>query len=124
MAEIREKLVEILDKDIDFYEALSTCNIHCAVFSTTLFESIGMGIPTLILGLPGSEHISAIVEYECAKIAKTPEEFIRILQRSKIDIQFLKQWEKDTISNQSFFWEPEPSRKIQRLMFQHYAETP
>jgi len=107
--------IEIIHKDVSFYNALSECHVHCSVFSTTLFESIGMGVPTIIINLPGAEHVYSIVENGCGKIAGSPLEFMEMLQRLKNNKHYLKEWRSHTEANQGYFWGSDPGEKIQKL---------
>jgi hypothetical protein len=110
-----EGAVEIINKNKGFYDVLMECHVHCAVFSTTLLESIGMEIPTMIINLPGAEHVSSIAKYGCARIAHSPSDFVHILQRSKSEKDYLKKWREEMLENQSYLWEPEPGSKFQIL---------
>lgn len=108
--------VEIVDRDEDFYKLLSGCHIHCSTFSTTLLESLGMGIPTVILGLPGSEHVIPVTERGYCKVAKTPGELASIIEDSAGGGNYLDDWHKNTKKNRSYFWEPNASENLQKII--------
>lgn len=113
--EIKQR-VEVLGTDEEFYTSLATRHIHCSVFSTTLIESLGLGIPTMIIGLPGFENALPITEKGYCKIAHTPSEFVAILKDSVEKESYLSAWHENTCSNKPYFWEPEPSEKMHRFV--------
>jgi hypothetical protein len=108
--------VTILDKHEEYYHLLTQYHIHCSVYSTTILESLGMGVPTVILGLPGSENVIPVTDRGYCKVASTPEDFISIMKDSARGDDYLVEWHKSTCKNRSFFWEPQPSENLQRAI--------
>jgi hypothetical protein len=108
--------VTILDKGEEFYRLLATYHIHCSVYSTTLLESLGMGVPTVILGLPGSENVIPVTERSYCKIARTPEEFVAILREAAGKKEYLLDWHTNTCKNRSYLWEPNASENLHRVI--------
>ena len=108
--------VTVIKETHDFYEAVSNCHIHCAVFSTTLFESIGLGIPTIILNLPGVENVSILIEKGYAKFASTPLEFIDIIKNCENQNNYLKEWHTKTLQAQTHLWETGVGEKLRQLI--------
>lgn len=116
--------VQILDKNEEYYQLLKKYHIHCSVYSTTLLESLGMGVPTVILGLPGSENVIPVTESGYCKVAKSPEEFVSILKESAGKEDYLLDWHKNTCKNRSYFWEPDASENLRRIIADIVKDQP
>lgn len=108
--------IEILDKTREYYDLLKNCHVHCSVYSTTLLESIGLGVPTLILGLPGSEAVLPVAEGGFCRMADSPEVFASILHDAVHEPGFVLDWHKSTVKNRSYIWEPNASRNIHEVL--------
>jgi hypothetical protein len=106
----------VLDGGEEFYELLGKHHVHCSVFSTTLLESVGLGVPTIILGLPGSENALPMSERGHCNVVNSPGEFAAVLARVAENASELEQWHRNTIENRSYFWEPNASANIQALL--------
>ncbi|MCZ6642760.1 MAG: hypothetical protein O7F71_14370 [Gammaproteobacteria bacterium] len=104
--------VGVLDAADDFYELMLNHHIHCSVFSTTLLESIGLGVPTMIIGLPGSDNALPMTEKGYCKVANSPDEFAALLGEAACDAAVLADWVANTKRNISYFWEPGASANI------------
>ncbi len=108
--------VGILGATDDFYELLGSHHIHCSVFSTTLLESVGLGVPTMIIGLPGSDNALPMTERGYCKVANSPDEFAAVLGEAANDTAALADWERNTKRNLSYFWEPNASANIHQAI--------
>jgi len=106
----------VLKSDQNFYELLGKHHLHCSVFSTTLLESIGLGVPTMIIGLPGSENAIPLAEKSYCRLASSPEEFVTILGETAGNDQALEEWRQRTMSDLAYFWEPDASAKIRAIV--------
>jgi hypothetical protein len=106
----------VLDGGEEFYELLAKHHVHCSVFSTTLLESVGLGVPTIILGLPGSENALPMSERGHCKVVNSPEEFAAVLARVAENAAELGEWHRNTIKHRSHFWEPNANANIRALL--------
>lgn len=104
--------LDLIASSEEFYDVVQQHHVHCSVFSTTLLESIGLGVPTIILGLPGSENALAITDKGHCRVARTPEEFAATLTEAAASQDVLTEWHQKTKQNRSHFWEPGASANI------------
>lgn len=63
------------------YELMTRTDFHLSIFSTSHFEALGLGVPTIVLGLPGHTTVASLYEEGDAKLAKTPEELFEIVRQ-------------------------------------------
>jgi len=110
------RVIKILDKNIELYQALTNSDIHCGVHSTTLFESVAFGIPTIILNIPGCEEVYTLVENGSAKLASSPDELCNILNSVVSDKIFYSEWKRTTVINRGYFFESDPDQKLEQLL--------
>jgi hypothetical protein len=115
--------VTLLDGRADFYKVLCGHHVHCSVFSTTLLESIGLGIPTMIIGLPGSESALPVRERSHSKLASTPEEFAAMLTELARNRDALANWHRETTRGSPYFWQPDASANIHALVAGQLGQT-
>jgi hypothetical protein len=64
-------------------ELLSAADAHVSISSACHYESLGIGVPTIVLPLPGHEHVLPLVEAGHAALAATPAELLRLLVESR-----------------------------------------
>lgn len=108
--------VEIVDKSSSLYEKLSEVDIHCSVYSTTLFESVGMGIPTVVLGLPGWRNVKILLDRGAALYAGDAPAVAATIGRVLEVPGFYDEWQARTERNGEYFFSPyDPERA--RLLF-------
>jgi hypothetical protein len=106
--------VDVLDRGGDFYDALRGCHVHCSAFSTTLLESVGLGVPTLIVGLPGSEAVSPFAEAGACRMEEDADALAALL--SRLDGAELADWHRQTLQSRERFWAPDPGAAMRRLL--------
>ena len=107
--------VEIMDPTDSLYDRLDEVDVHCACYSTTLSESVGLGIPTVVLGLPGWKNAEVLVDRGASLFARSPKELAQILHRVFEDRTFLREWREETKRSGSYFWEPFTAKRAQEL---------
>jgi hypothetical protein len=73
------KNFRILSPKDDIYEVLAASEVQVGVYSTALFEGMALGVRTIVVRLPGSEHMAAAVESGDAVFAQDPQEIARLL---------------------------------------------
>ena len=61
-------------------ELLSAADAHVSISSACHYESLGIGVPTIVLPLPGHEHVLPLVDAGHAALAATPAELLRHLR--------------------------------------------
>lgn len=89
--------IDIIDNnkdDIHYYFAQS--DIQVGVGSTALFEGLGYGLKTIVVKLPGHEYLDKLYKDSIALLVKDADELVYCINSSP----------KATISNISYFWEP------------------
>ena len=112
----RCKGIEVVKTKYDFYSAIGEAQIHCGVFSTTLFESIGLGIPTLVLNLPGHENCAPLIDNNLVKFAETPSDFVAILNNAFQSETYYEEWQRQTDDERCAFWFNRPTEKMNELL--------
>ncbi len=108
--------VRILPRDSSFYTALHECHLHASVFSTTLFESVGLSIPTVILGLPGWTNAKPLVDSGAADFIESPDSFrehiLHLMQQRESYERLLDRASK----NAEPFWAKGPGPRFQEIL--------
>jgi hypothetical protein len=61
-------------------ELLSEADAHVSISSACHFESLGIGVPTIVLSLPGYEAVLPLVAAGHASLVETPAELLRLLR--------------------------------------------
>ena len=61
------------------YELLIRVDYHLSVYSASHFDALGLGIPTIVLGLPGYTSVSPLYESGDAMLAHTPKELYELV---------------------------------------------
>jgi hypothetical protein len=64
-------------------ELLSEADAHVSISSACHYESLGIGVPTIVLPLMGHEHVLPLVEAGHAALAETPAELLRLLRETR-----------------------------------------
>jgi hypothetical protein len=64
-------------------ELLSAADAHVSISSACHYESLGIGVPTIVLPLPGHEQVLPLVDAGHAALAATPAELVRLLGESR-----------------------------------------
>ncbi|HUP32329.1 MAG TPA: hypothetical protein VM184_04795, partial [Gaiellaceae bacterium] len=64
-------------------ELLSEADAHVSISSAAHFESLGIGVPTIVLPLPGHEEVAPLVAAGHAALAETPAELVRLLRDAR-----------------------------------------
>ncbi|MGC8576260.1 hypothetical protein [Caldisericum sp.] len=77
----------LTDEDMDLYQVLLASDTHSTISSTVFLEAMALGIPNIIMELPGFESVSEINLQDCILFAKSSEDFIeklRLIMREDI----------------------------------------
>jgi len=108
--------VAVCDPQLDFYEALGSCHLHASVFSTTLVESVGLGVPSVVIGLPGAENANALVESAACRRVNSAAEMAELLRSLQAGPDALSAWHARTLEAARHFWAPNPGPTLRRLL--------
>jgi hypothetical protein len=73
------KNLRISDESEDFYALLGSADVQIGVYSTAVFEGMAMGARTIILALPGAEHMAQAVALGDAVLAESQNDVARLL---------------------------------------------
>lgn len=64
-------------------ELLSAADAHVSISSACHYESLGIGVPTIVLPLPGYEQVLQLVDAGHAALAATPAELLQRLMEAR-----------------------------------------
>jgi hypothetical protein len=107
--------IEVMDPADSLYNRLDVLDIHCACSSTTLFESVAMGIPTVVIGLPGWKNAEVLVNRGASLFAGSPKELAQIFRSASEDSAFLGKWREETKTSGSYFFESFTAKRAEEL---------
>ena len=65
------------------YELMITVDYHLSIYSASHFDALGLGVPTIVLGLPGYTSVAPLYENGDAMLADTPEDLYRHISNPK-----------------------------------------
>jgi hypothetical protein len=82
----------------DPYEPLLESDVQMGVYSTLLFEGMALGARTIVLDLPGAEHMRPVIARGDAVLARTAQDAVACLQTAP-----------KSASNDSYYAPPAPS---------------
>jgi len=108
--------VDVCEPQMDFYAALAGCHLHASVFSTTLVESVGLGVPTIVIGLPGAENASALVESGACRRVDSAGELGEVLRSMQADPDALLEWHRQTQVAARDYWAPDSRATTRRVL--------
>ncbi len=74
--------VTIADRDVDLYRLFAESEYQVGVFSTAVYEGIGMGCRTVLMDLPGVEYMEKLVERNLAVLHRHGESLRDSLARA------------------------------------------
>jgi hypothetical protein len=64
----------VVHNKVNLYELMYACGVQVGAYSTALFEGLHTGLVTVIIDMPGTEHMEAILEEERAVLCKSSDE--------------------------------------------------
>ncbi len=108
--------VEVLDKRSSIYDALTACHVHCSAYSTTLFESVGMGIPTVVLGMEGWENMKVLLESGAASFAADAAGLRSLVEPMADDLEQYDVMRQRAEESGRYFYEPFEEDKVSELL--------
>lgn len=95
-----------LDKPL--YDYFIDSDLHLSVVSAAIFESIEIGLPTVIINNEGREYYSDIVKKGILKYTKTNEDIIKIINSMILKDENWECWNNKIIKSRNYFFsEPE-----------------
>lgn len=63
----------------DLYRLLASADVQIGVYSTSLYEGMVLGLRTIVLALPGAEHLTRVIEEGDAAFARNAAEAAALL---------------------------------------------
>ena len=72
------------DQQPSTVDLLAKADLHLSISSTSHFDAISIGVPTVILPLPGHEIISFVADEKTAFIARDPADIWRIIESQPV----------------------------------------
>lgn len=95
-----DKMLVVDNGEKDLYEYFAESHMQVGVYSTSIYEGIGFGLPTCIYYIEGSYTMQTLCEAGKAGLVKTPddlERYILQMENQKVDIDFF--WKKNASEN-------------------------
>lgn len=95
-----DKMLVVDNGEKDLYEYFAESHMQVGVYSTSIYEGIGFGLPTCIYYIEGSYAMQTLCEAGKAGLVKTPddlERYILQMENQKVDIDFF--WKKNASEN-------------------------
>lgn len=92
------RTIEIVSGEKKLYDMLSIAKMQIGVFSTALFEGIGLGCKTYLLKLPGVENVEVLKKYPGVNLISTEGEVdweVEELPDANVSLLFANDWEKN-----------------------------
>jgi len=71
---------EIRDNSATFFDDLTQSEFIATVYSTTIYEAMACGAKGIVIGLNGHNAVHDIIDNGDAKLAKTPDNFLKVLK--------------------------------------------
>ncbi len=90
--------------EVSLYELMSKVDIHFSIYSTSLYESITIGTPTMVLDMAGKNYVYHLLETGAARLCSAPEELIRYVYEVKNNTTWWQKWLGDAKRAGSFFY--------------------
>lgn len=111
---------EVVDRSVSFYDSVMGVDIHCAAYSTTLLETVGLGLPTVIMGLPGWENVAVLQEKGSAELVKSPQDLAELVRKSLEIPGFYDDWRSRSGDSEGYFFEPYHVESARAMFSQAY----
>jgi len=111
---------EVVDRSVSFYDSVMGVDIHCAAYSTTLLETVGLGLPTVIMGLPGWENVAVLQEKGAAELVKSPQDLAELVRKSLEIPGFYDDWRSRSGDSEGYFFEPYHVESARAMFSQAY----
>ena len=108
--------VEVMDRSGSLYARMAEVDLHCSVYSTTLFESVGLGIPTVVLQETGWSNVRSLLDTGAARAAADPASLAALVKRALGDASFLDGWRARTARAGEYYFEPFDISRATRLL--------
>jgi len=70
----------IADDSIPLYKLLAQCKCLVGVYTTVIYEGLGLGLQTFLLNLPGSEYMEELIESKNVTLISTIDELVLNVQ--------------------------------------------
>lgn len=96
------------DEDPSTSELLTVVDLHASIASMCHYDALSIGLPTIVIGLPGSELVSPIVENGSAVLVNNPAEMVRLIEGRK--------WIEPSREIQQYYCKSGFIENIKRLM--------
>lgn len=98
----------VTGKDANLYELIAASDTSATVYSTTLIESMALGIPGIIIGGPGYEILLKIIGANNIKLAESPKEFMNIIKKIKDNSVYKADIVAKGLKRAVYFFDPNP----------------
>lgn len=106
----------IAHAEMNFYDALKHAHIHISGFSISIYESVGLGVPTLVLDVLGSADVFKFDPQFPVPIARQPEELAARIKAWKMADQSLEAWKLGVKHEAERFFASAPNVRIRDLL--------
>ena len=103
---------------VSLYDLLSKSDIHLSVYSTCLYESLALGIPTAVLDLSGRDYVAPLTRGGLARLCRSPEELVTFVRDAEIGAAGWKEWKALTAKAKSIIETNNGTEKYVRFLNQ------
>ena len=76
----RVKVISGPDEPATF-DLLTRADLHCSISSACHYDALGLGVPTVIIGLPNHEIVLHLVDSDHASLARSPKDLVDIVTK-------------------------------------------
>ena len=102
-ADWRERYPWLVDAPLDvddggtcsLYETLASAGAQAGVYSFALFEGAAQGLKTFVVGLPGSEAMTPLVELRGALKVRTADDLVDAERTTRLDVPIFRPGARD-----------------------------
>ena len=93
--------IQVVDDDqIPLYRLLAESKIQVGVDSTAIYEGLNFGLQTILLDLPGVQHMDHLVKENVARVVASPSELMQqIRETTAAEIQTERFFKPDSLNN-------------------------
>lgn len=106
----RDRRVEVMAGDAmpPTHEVIAHSDMHLSISSTCHYDSLGIGTPTAVLGLPGQATMAELVDSGAAPLIVSPEHLAHMVTR--------RGWTPVTPEQSNYFFRPGYSANMRDLL--------
>jgi len=76
----------VIDDDSEpLYKLLAQSKVLVGVYSSAIYEGLGLGIRTYLFNLPGIEHMEELIESQLVSVVSSVDDLVKKIQKTNVD---------------------------------------